>query len=77
MYGKDAFVSQSVWSDNEDDVSLGNKPRDMMGLDALADNIISADFTDDNEKLFNANEFIDLNEYTDPEMGLNFQYRQY
>ena len=75
MYGKDAFVSQSVWSDNEDDVSLGNKPRDMMGLDALADNIISAEFTDDNEKLFNVHKFIDLNKDTDPEMGLNFQYR--
>ena len=36
-----------IYSDNEDDVFLGNKPCDMMGLDTLTDNTISANFTDD------------------------------
>ena len=48
----------------------------MMGLDALADNMISAEFTDDDGELFDANEFIDPNEHTDPDMSLNFQYRK-
>ena len=47
-----------------------------MGLDSLADNIISDESTDDDEELFNANEFLDLKEYTDPDMYLNFQPRQ-
>ena len=44
-----------------------------MGLDAISENIISDEFPDDNEELFYANEFLDLNEDPDPEMGLNFQ----
>ena len=48
----------------------------MMGLDVVADNIISAESPVDNEELFYANEFIDLNEDTDPDMGLNLQARQ-
>ena len=55
IYGEDAFVHQPVWYDNEDDVSLGNKPCDLMGLDELSDNITSSKFTDDNEY-----EFLDL-----------------
>ena len=47
MYWEDAFVCQSVWSNNEDDVSLGNKPRDTMGLDKLDENIISDEFPGD------------------------------
>ena len=35
MIGKDVFVRLSVWSNKEDDMSLGNKPHDVMGLDAL------------------------------------------
>ena len=57
-------------------MSLDNKPHDVMGLDSLADNIISDESTDDDEELFNANEFLDLKEYTDPDMYLNFQPRQ-
>ena len=49
MYGEYVFVYQSVRFDNENDVLLGNKPRDMMGLDALADNIISAEFFNDDK----------------------------
>ena len=64
-----------MWSSNEDYVFLGNKSRDIMGLDAISDNIISDEFPDDNEELFYANEFLDLNEDTDPEMGLYFQSR--
>ena len=75
-YGEDTFIYQSVWSNNEYDVSLGNKPRDVMGIGALAENIISAKFPDDNDKLFDANEFIDLNQGPHPEIGLNFQARE-
>ena len=49
MYWEDAFVCHSVWSNNEDDVSPGNKPRDMMVLDKLADNIISDEFPDEDK----------------------------
>ena len=49
MYGEDIFGSQVVWSDNEDGMSLGNKPCDVMGLDAVYDNIISDEFSDDDE----------------------------
>ena len=47
-----------------------------MGLDILADNIISAESPDDDEEFFDANEFLDINEDPDPDMGLNFQARQ-
>ena len=76
MYGEEVLVFQSVWSNNEYDVFLGNKPRDVIGIDALAENTISDQFPDDNEELFDANEFIDLNEDTEPDMGLDFQARQ-
>ena len=49
IYGDDIFVLQSVWSDDEYDVSINNKPCDVMGLDTIYDNIISAQFSDDNE----------------------------
>ena len=75
-YGGETFVHQSVWSDNEYDVSFGNNPRDVIGLDALDDNIISEKFPDDDEKLFGANEFIDLNQDPETGMGLNFQARK-
>ena len=35
FYGVYMFVHQPVWSDNEYDVSLGNKTCDVMGLDAF------------------------------------------
>ena len=41
MYGEEVLVFQSVWSNNEYDVFLGNKPRDVIGIDALAENTIS------------------------------------
>ena len=47
IYGEDAFIHHSVWPNNEDYVSLVNKPRDMIGLGALDDSIISSDFPDD------------------------------
>ena len=65
-----------MWSNNEDNVPLSNKPHDVMDLDALSENIISAEFPDDYEELFDANEFIDLKEGPDPEIGLNLQDRQ-
>ena len=40
-----------------------------MGLDALADNIISAESPDEDETLFDANEFLDLNKDIDPQHG--------
>ena len=40
------------------------------------DNNISSEFTDDDEKLFEANEFLYLNQGPDPDMGLNFQSMQ-
>ena len=46
-----------------------------MGLGALANNIISDRFPDDDEEFFDAN-FFYLNEDTDPDIDLNFQYRQ-
>ena len=76
IYGKDAFVRQSVWSDNKYDILLGNKTHDVMGFDVLYDNIIPDESPDDDEELFEANEFLGLNEYTDPDMGLKFQARQ-
>ena len=48
MYGEDAFVFQVVWPNNEDGVLLGNKTHAVMGLDALAESIISDEFPDDN-----------------------------
>ena len=45
----------------------------MVGPDALADNVFSSKFPDDIDKLFDGNEFIDLNQGPDPDMGLNFQ----
>ena len=55
IYGEDVFVSESVWYDNEDDKSLDNKPCDRMGLDSLADNIISAESPDDDDEIFDTN----------------------
>ena len=49
MYGEDVLIIKSVWSNNEDEILLDNKPRDVMGLDRLAENIISDEFSDDNE----------------------------
>ena len=48
MYAEDTFVLHSVCSNNEDDVLLGRKPCDMMGLGALVKNIISVKFLDVN-----------------------------
>ena len=47
-----------------------------MALDAIDDNIVSAESPDENEELFDTNEFLDQNEDTDPDMGLNFQATQ-
>ena len=69
-------VSNSVWFDYEDDVLRGNKPCDVVDLDVFSDNIISSEFPDDDEELFDVNEFIDVNKYTDTGMGLNFHARQ-
>ena len=63
-YRKDVwwiFFCQSVWYNNKDDLSLGTKTCDVMVLDTLSGNIISAEFPDDYEEFFEANEFIDLN----------------
>ena len=49
MYGEDKFVCQSVWSNTEDYVTLSNKPYDLMGLEALPDNIISDYFSGDDD----------------------------
>ena len=48
----------------------------MIGIDAIGDNIILAEFPVDDEEFFDKNERLDLNEYTDPDMGLNFQDSQ-
>ena len=61
MYGGLIFFCQSVWYNNKDDLSLGTKTCDVMVLDTLSGNIISAEFPDDYEEFFEANEFIDLN----------------
>ena len=71
MYWKDIFVCQSVWSDNEDGVLIDNKPWDVMGRDALAENIISANYPNDDAKLFDTNEFLDLDEDTEPDCQSN------
>ena len=47
-----------------------------MGLDTISDNIISDESPDDDEYLFDANEFLNLNKKTDPDMVLKFQVRQ-
>ena len=49
-----------MWTNNEDKVSLSNKPNDLMYLDELAEDIISAEFPDDDEELYDAKRFIDL-----------------
>ena len=54
-------------------MSLSNKPREVMGLDTLANNIISAKFSNDGDKFSGANEFISINQGPNPEMGLNLQ----
>ena len=66
-----------MWYYDEDYVSSGNTPYGVVGSEALSDNIISAEFTDDNNKLFDVNESINLNEGPGPDMVLNFQSRQY
>ena len=65
-----------MWSNNKYDLSLDKKYRDTMGIDALYDNIISDESTDDDDELFDTNEVLDLNEDTDSNMGLKFQARQ-
>ena len=57
-------------------MSLGNIPCGMVGPDALADNVISAEFPDYDDKLFDANEFLNLNQVPDSDIGLNFHSRQ-
>ena len=71
-------------------MSIGNNLSDVLGHDVLADNGISSEFPDgvlaeiafnpsvliDDDKLFDANEFIDLKQGPKPDMGLNFQARQ-
>ena len=47
-----------------------------MGIETLSDNIISADFLDDDDKLFDANNSLDLSIETEPEMGVKFQASQ-
>ena len=47
-----------------------------MGPDILAENDIAAKFTDNDEELFDANEFIDPNQGPNLDMSLNFQARQ-
>ena len=76
MYEEYVSVYQPVWYDNEYDMFLDNNPCDMMGIEELADNIISAGYPDEYEELFGSNYFIDLNEDTDPDMGLKIQARQ-
>ena len=49
---------------------------DVMGPDILAENDIAAKFTDNDEELFDANEFIDPNQGPNLDMSLNFQARQ-
>ena len=49
MYGKDMLVRQSVWYYIEYDMLLGKKSCDVMVLYALDDNIISSEFTDEDE----------------------------
>ena len=73
--GKTIFC-RSVWSDDEDDVYLGNNPHYVVGLDAISDHIISVEFPDDDDDLFEASKFINLNQGPEPDMGLNFQSRQ-
>ena len=58
-----------MWYDDEDDVLLGNTLCDVVGPEALTDNIISAEFPDDNDRLFNLNDFLDRNEGLDLDMG--------
>ena len=41
-----------MWSDNEDDVFIDNKTRDVMGLDTLAKKIISDEYPDNNGIIF-------------------------
>ena len=65
-----------MWSDEKDGVPLDKTPCDMVGLDTISDNIISDESPDDDEYLFDANEFLNLNKKTDPDMFLKFQVRQ-
>ena len=76
MYGEYVFVCQSLLSGNKHDVLLDKKNLDVMGIDTIYDNIISDESLDEDEYSFDANEFLDLNENTDPDMVLKFQDRQ-
>ena len=62
-----------MWYDDEYDVSLDNTLCDVVGPDLLAENYISAVFTNGDDELFHANEFLDLNKGHDPDMGLKLQ----
>ena len=57
-------------------MSLGNTPIGMVGPDKITDNVIPAEFPDEDEKFFDANEFINLNQGPDPDTSLNFQDRK-
>ena len=57
-------------------MSFGDTLCDVVGSDVLADNYIAADFPDDDDGFFDANEFIDPNQGPNPDMGLNFQARK-
>ena len=75
-YGRDIFICPSVWYNDEYDALIGNKTHDVVGPDELSDNIISSEIPDDGDELFDANEFLDLNQGPDPDMGFNLQTRQ-
>ena len=57
-------------------MSFGDTLCDVVGSDVLADNYIAADFPDDDDRFFDANEFINLNQGPDPDTSLNFQDRK-
>ena len=62
-----------MWCNDKDDVLLGNTFREVVGPDVLADNFISSNFSNDGDKLSDWNEYINLNQGPNPDMGLNYQ----
>ena len=48
LWGRRIF-RQSVWYDDKDNMLLDKKPHDVVGTDALAENIISAESSDEDE----------------------------
>ena len=75
-YVKETFIHQSVWSDDEDDMSVCDTLLYMVVACVIPDNEVAAKFTNKDDSFFDVNEFLGMNQCPNPDTSLNFQARQ-